>query len=42
MFEFGNGWDALLAPEADKDYYKQLRLFSKVNTLNQVYPFIHR
>ncbi|MBR5858837.1 MAG: uracil-DNA glycosylase [Clostridia bacterium] len=29
MFEFGNNWDALLAPEAEKEYYKSLRAFLK-------------
>ncbi len=29
MFKFGNSWDNLMAPEAEKDYYKQLRLFLK-------------
>ncbi|MBR4466926.1 MAG: uracil-DNA glycosylase [Clostridia bacterium] len=27
MFHFGNGWDALLAPEYDKPYYQALRAF---------------
>ena len=27
MFSFGNGWDALMAPEAEKEYYKALRRF---------------
>ncbi|MBO4452938.1 MAG: uracil-DNA glycosylase [Clostridia bacterium] len=27
MFSFGNSWDALMAPEAEKDYYKKLRAF---------------
>lgn len=27
MFHFGNGWDELMAPEAEKDYYKELRRF---------------
>ena len=27
MFHFGNGWDALMRPEAEKDYYKELRRF---------------
>lgn len=29
MFKFGNGWDELLSPEAEKDYYKELRAFLK-------------
>lgn len=29
MFRFGNGWDALMAPEAEKDYYRELRAFLK-------------
>jgi len=29
MFRFGNSWDDLMAPEAEKDYYKQLRAFLK-------------
>ncbi len=29
MFKFGNGWDELLAPEAEKDYYITLRGFLK-------------
>ena len=29
MFEFNNGWDALMAPEAEKEYYKNLRAFLK-------------
>lgn len=29
MFRFGNSWDALLAPEYEKDYYKTLREFLK-------------
>ena len=27
MFRFDNSWDALMAPEAEKDYYKALRKF---------------
>ncbi len=34
MFEFGNSWDPLMAPEAEKDYYKQLRLFLKKEYLH--------
>ena len=29
MFEFGNSWDALMAPEAEQEYYKNLRVFLK-------------
>ena len=29
MVQLGNDWDALLAPEFEKDYYKRLRAFLK-------------
>lgn len=29
MFRFNNSWDKLLAPEAEKDYYRTLRAFLK-------------
>ena len=29
MFKFGNNWDALMSPEAEKDYYIKLRAFLK-------------
>ncbi len=38
MFKFGNSWDALLAPEAEKDYYKQLRAFLKSEYLKSGVP----
>lgn len=38
MFRFGNSWDALLAPEAEKDYYKQLRIFLKSEYLKSGVP----
>lgn len=38
MFEFGNSWDALLGPEAEKDYYKELRLFLKSEYLKSGVP----
>ena len=38
MFKFGNSWDALLAPEAEKDYYKQLRTFLKSEYLKSGVP----
>lgn len=34
MFEFGNGWDLLMAPEAEKEYYKNLRVFLKQEYLH--------
>ena len=34
MFHFGNGWDALLAPEYDKPYYQALRAFLKQEYLS--------
>ena len=41
MFEFNNGWDALMAPEAGKEYYKNLRAFLKQEYLGSgidIYP----
>ncbi len=41
MFEFGNGWDLLMAPEAEKEYYKNLRAFLKQEYLHsgfQIFP----
>ncbi len=41
MFKFNNSWDALLAPEAEKDYYKELRAFLKSEYLHSgfaIYP----
>lgn len=34
MFQFGNSWDALMAPEYDKPYYQQLRRFLKQEYLH--------
>ncbi len=38
MFEFGNSWDALMAPEAEKEYYKALRVFLKQEYLKSGVP----
>lgn len=38
MFNFGNSWDALMAPEAEKDYYKALREFLKYEYLKSGVP----
>lgn len=38
MFRFGNSWDDLMAPEAEKDYYRQLRRFLKSEYLNSGVP----
>ncbi len=41
MFKFGNSWDSLMAPEAEKEYYLALRAFLKQEYLNSgvaVYP----
>ncbi len=38
MFELGNHWDELLSPEAEKDYYKQLRIFLKSEYLKSGVP----
>lgn len=41
MFKFGNGWDELMAPEAEKPYYRQLRVFLKSEYLQSgmaIYP----
>ncbi len=38
MFEFGNSWDALLSPEAEKEYYRELRAFLKSEYLKSGVP----
>lgn len=41
MVSLGNGWDAYLAPEFEKPYYKQLRMFLKSEYLRsdiRVFP----
>ncbi|MBO5785764.1 MAG: hypothetical protein J6R45_00420, partial [Clostridia bacterium] len=38
VFEFGNSWDELLAPEAEKEYYKTLRAFLKSEYLRSGVP----
>ena len=38
MFKFGNGWDELLAPEAEKEYYVKLREFLKNEYLKSGVP----
>ena len=39
MFSLGNGWDAVLAPEFEKDYYLKLREFLKVEyATKKIYP----
>ncbi len=41
MFKFGNSWDELMAPEAEKEYYKELRAFLKKEYLQSgvaIYP----
>ncbi len=38
MFKFDNHWDMLMAPEAEKDYYIQLRKFLKSEYLNSGFP----
>ncbi len=38
MFQLGNRWDELLSPEAEKDYYKQLRVFLKSEYLKSGVP----
>ncbi len=38
MFKFGNSWDALMAPEAEKDYYRELRAFLKKEYLSAGIP----
>lgn len=38
MFSFGNSWDALMAPEAEKEYYKRLREFLKAEYLKSGVP----
>ena len=38
MFKFGNSWDALMAPEADKEYYIKLRAFLKSEYLASGVP----
>lgn len=38
MFKFGNSWDNLMSPEADKEYYIKLRAFLKSEYLNSGIP----
>ncbi|MBQ8351923.1 MAG: uracil-DNA glycosylase [Clostridia bacterium] len=39
MVHFGNDWDALLAPEFEKEYYKKLRAFLKAEySRYEIYP----
>ncbi len=38
MFKFGNSWDELLSPEAEKEYYIKLRKFLKIEYLNSGFP----
>lgn len=41
MFSFGNSWDSLMAPEAEKEYYRNLRTFLKQEYLHSgtpIYP----
>lgn len=39
MVHFGNDWDALLAPEFEKEYYKRLRTFLKEEySRHEIYP----
>ncbi len=38
MFKFGNSWDTLLSPEAEKDYYRELRTFLKNEYLRSGVP----
>ena len=38
MFKFGNSWDALMAPEAEKEYYLKLRSFLKSEYLASGVP----
>jgi uracil-DNA glycosylase len=38
MFKFNNSWDELLAPEAEADYYKALRVFLKSEYLASGVP----
>ena len=38
MFEFGNSWDSLLSPEAEKEYYRELRTFLKSEYLKSGVP----
>ena len=38
MFKFDNSWDKLLAPEAEKEYYKTLRAFLKKEYLASGVP----
>ena len=44
MFKFGNNWDSIMAPEAEKDYYINLRAFLKNEYLNSgvpIYPHMN-
>ncbi len=38
MFKFGNFWDELMFPEAEKEYYKELRAFLKKEYLHSGVP----
>ena len=38
MFKFGNGWDDLMSPEAEKEYYLRLRAFLKNEYLRSGVP----
>lgn len=38
MFKFENSWDELLSPEAEKEYYKNLRAFLKSEYLRSGVP----
>ena len=39
MFSLGNDWDAVLAPEFEKDYYLKLREFLKAEySTRKIYP----
>lgn len=42
MVQLGNEWDALLAPEFEKPYYKKIRFFLKKEYAEQtIYPPMH-
>ena len=42
MFSLGNDWDAVLAPEFEKDYYLKLREFLKVEySTRKIYPLMN-
>ena len=38
MFNFGNSWDALMAPEFEKEYYQRLREFLKKEYIKSGVP----